>query len=380
MQQRIAANADGQDLASAAASFHTGRTPITGGSHMTEPCRHGAPRRITRFAAAAFVLIAATSLGLRDAAAEVKAASSSRSLSQVPLLLADMRGYFKEAGADVNWKYIENQPAVMAALVSGEVDVASIGCQGVFDANVAGQDIQVITGISAANSLLVLSSKVASTLKVKADAPLNDRLRALKGMKIATSPVGTTNFAYLNYYLREAGLDSQKDVTILPAPDPGSIVAGVRGGRFDAGAYSVGGLEPLLADGSGVLWVSIARGDVPSLAGVLITCIAARSSYVKANPGVVKAIQVAMAKAANIARGPSSTTEIAAEVKQKWFAGMDPKLYQLSYASAMPGWYAEARIPKKSYDRLIEIHGAITRKDYSSVTFAKTVLPDGQGR
>ena len=30
-----------------------------------------------------------------------------------------------KAGADINWRYIENQPAVMAALVSGEVDVAS---------------------------------------------------------------------------------------------------------------------------------------------------------------------------------------------------------------------------------------------------------------
>ncbi len=314
-----------------------------------------------------------------QAAAPIKAASATQGLSVGPLLLATTDKLFGDNGVNIDWRFLPNQGPTMAALLSDEIQVGVIGCQGVFDANLAGKDLRVIAGISTANSVLILRSDVAAKLKVGPDAPVQARLQALRGLKLATSPVASTNYAYLSSYLAAAGLDPKKDVTILPAPEPSALLAGVRAGKFDGAAYGPGALEPLLADKSGVLWVSLARGDVPALKDSLFMCVAAKKAFVDANPEAVKGIQATLAKATRLMQDPATAEKSRATIKKGFFSAMDEQLYSLSYAAALPA-YLPSLITPRGYDSLMQIQSAVTGKNYSSVKYAETVVDGAKAK
>lgn len=338
------------------------------------------PTRRSVVAAMLLGALAGTTLGTCAGAAEpIKAASATRGLSVGPLLLATGSHMFAENGVDIDWRFLPNQGPTMAALLSDEVQVGVIGCQGVFDANLAGKDLRIIAGISTANSVLILRSDVVAKLNVSPDAPLEKRLQALRGLKLATSPVASTNYAYLSSYLSAAGLDPKKDVTILPAPEPTALLAGVRAGKFDGAAYGPGALEPLLADKSGVLWVSLARGDVPELKDTLFMCVAAKKAFVDSHPDAVKGIQATLAKATKLMQDPATAGQSRATVRKNYFDAMNEQLFDLSYAAAVPG-YLPSRITAAGYQSLINIQASVTGKNYDSIKFNDTVLDGAQAK
>jgi NitT/TauT family transport system substrate-binding protein len=309
----------------------------------------------------------------------IQAASATRGLSAGPLLMAYAEDLFKKAGVDIDWKFLPNQGPTMAALLSDGVSIGVIGCQGAFDANLAGKHLQLIAGLSTANSLLVVRSDVIKKTGVAVDAPIKKRLQALKGLNIATSPVGTTNYAYLTSYLTWAGLDPKRDINILPAPEPNALLAGLRAGKFDGAAYGPGALEPLLADKSGILWVSLGRGDVPQLKKSIFICAAAKKEFVDSHPKEVAAIEEVFAQATQMMQDKATAEAARETVRKAFFAQMDKTLFDLSYASSVPG-YLPGTISEEGFDSLVGIQTMVADKDYSSVKFKDTVAAVAQSK
>ena len=69
--------------------------------------------------------------------------------SEIPFRAALARGYFKQQGLQIEPILIRGGPAAIAALVSGEVDFASIGgAQAIFRAKARGLDLSIIGCIS----------------------------------------------------------------------------------------------------------------------------------------------------------------------------------------------------------------------------------------
>ena len=69
--------------------------------------------------------------------------------SEIPFRAALARGFFKQQGLQVEPILIRGGPAAIAALVSGEVDFASIGgAQAIYRAKARGLDLSIIGCIS----------------------------------------------------------------------------------------------------------------------------------------------------------------------------------------------------------------------------------------
>ena len=95
------------------------------------------------------------------------------------------------------------------------------------------------------------------------DAWINDQIRALKGLTIGTNPVGATYTQMLRVYLKEYGIDPDKDVKLVGIADAGALITGLEQGRFDAIRTASGLVEQALALNAGTVWFSGARGDIP---------------------------------------------------------------------------------------------------------------------
>ncbi len=92
----------------------------------------------------------------------------------------------------------------MQAMLAGDLDVAYVGAAPVIPALSQGLDAKIIEPVQINGSSLVLRPEY------KYESP-----KDLKGLRIATYPSGTIQDTLLREWLKENGLDPEKDVTIL---------------------------------------------------------------------------------------------------------------------------------------------------------------------
>ncbi len=274
----------------------------------------------TSILAVSFLLLvgSTTSQAAVTAAPKVTILSSTNSMSAGPLLYLDATGESPKFGVDLSFKYVLNNPAVLAALLSGSADVAAIGCQGVLDAGEQGVPLVIIAALTTASHELVLSKSAAAKAQQAGVTPKSswqDRIKALKGLKIATSPAGTTTNAFFTSIVQLVGLKPGSDVTILPASNPTAMAAGIKTGSYDGAYYGSGLFGDIIADGSAVHWLF--GPEIPQINGIPTFCLVTKESWAKAYPGSVFSIYRAISYSINKMKNARSTAEPV--VKAKFF-------------------------------------------------------------
>jgi NitT/TauT family transport system substrate-binding protein len=193
-------------------------------------------RRVTTCTFGLFVLSLAIVLGASLAHAEAPTkldhGASTTWFGHVPLMVAIDRGYFKEAGLDVELKPIVKSSDRMLALTQGGVQWTNTGVLSVIVEMAKGND----SFYWFAN---VDDSPGAEGLVVQ---PAIDRIKNLRGKKIAVTLASGAEIT-LYYLLKEAGL-ALGDVRIVPMA-ANEMVAAFANKNIDA--YCV--WEPAFSDG-----------------------------------------------------------------------------------------------------------------------------------
>src|SRR5688572_17913445 len=135
------------------------------------------------------------------------AVGGQNSFYYLPITIAERQGYFKDEGLNVKLSDFAGGAAALRAVVGGSADVVSgayehtISLQGkkqYFQAFVAqGRLPQIALGVSTAKAGQVKS------------------LKDLKGLKIGVSAPGSSTHNLVKQLLTKAGLDPNKDVSIV---------------------------------------------------------------------------------------------------------------------------------------------------------------------
>lgn len=265
---------------------------------------------------------------------------------------------------------------MVAAVLSGDADFAFPATVTALDAIQEGADLVVVGGGLKMASTLALTTDAVKKSGVSADAPVKQRLAALKGLKVATSPDGSGNNSFLRELVRKAGLDPEKDLKIIGVQDPSAIVGGLKQGRFDAGFYGVGVIEANIAAGDAELWVSSARGDVTELVGDQMGMVMVTSKKTLADrPKVVSAMFDAMVDTEQfIANEP----EAAGDALQKaWFPDLDQKVFDLSWEQASEAYPSDGAFTKAQFETAIDVMKG-SGKDYT-IDYGDAVYAKAQG-
>jgi len=110
----------------------------------------------------------------------------------------------------------------MQAMLAGDLDFAYVGAAPFVTAAATGLDGKIIAAAQTQGSSVVLKTGLNYT------SPAD-----LKGLTIATFPAGTIQDTILRTWLKEQGLDPEKDVKIV-AMGPGDATTAIMAGKVDA--------------------------------------------------------------------------------------------------------------------------------------------------
>jgi phosphonate transport system substrate-binding protein len=120
-----------------------------------------------------------------------------------------MRDYFREAGEPTDYVLFSNYEAQVAALLAGQIDIA-------WNTNVAYVRCeQALGGQARVLAMRNTDRDFTTRLVVRADSGVSD-LAGLRGKRLALGSADSAQAAILPlFYLRQAGLDPERDLTLL---------------------------------------------------------------------------------------------------------------------------------------------------------------------
>lgn len=147
--------------------------------------------------------------------------------SEIPFRVAMARDYFKSQGLHIEPIFIRGGPAAIAALVSGEVDFASIGgAQAAIRSKARGLDVSIIGSISNQTNYQLLGNKQTRTLE------------DLKGKIIGITGAGAFSDFAMRSFLKKNNIDPNKDVVLRAVGNTVLRAAALEKGLIAAAPFS----------------------------------------------------------------------------------------------------------------------------------------------
>jgi len=314
-------------------------------------------RRSARLYAAALLAVAATALsscansgGSGSEEGTIVFQPATESMAVLTQLGAFSTDAFKDAGLDVDYNAPIPNAAQAAQSVTTGSDIAIVGSSGVLPGVAAGRDmVTVATLTKGPTTQITLRNDVIERLGLAEDASAEDKIKALKGLKIALPQPGSLTDVVTREAFRLFGIDADKDMTIRPITEPTALVTAVREGQVDGYAFSAPTSVQPVAEGYGSVWVSL--NEVPELAELPFIDVVTSKTFLKERrDDVVKFVKVLQESAQVLADDPDSVKE---SIQKKYFAELEPNLFDLSWEFSLPTAQNGIEPSKVGFDALV---------------------------
>ena len=250
----------------------------------------------------------------------------------------------------------------IAALLSDLADVCQNGITVGLNAIAQGGDFKGMMQQIGQITEITISSAAMKRLGISVNAPIGDRIAALRGLRVAGPPPGTTNHYLMDAILHEGGM-SIADVRYQPLADLSALNASLANDRIDAAIWSVGGLSPSQADGTGARFISLANGDIPFLREVPNVAVYAPSGYVQENRELLQHVQAAFADV--VARLRADPVGYAAAYKAAYLPDLDPKAWEENLPQAVGAFIPDVEGTREGWDFWVERLDADSEDDFS---------------
>lgn len=279
-------------------------------------------------------------------------------LASYPRLQAETAGYFADQGVTLNQvSTIANANQLVQAVAQGQADMALTGGTGPLAAAGAGRGVTVVAVVGAPAPLqLALTTKTLDALAAKGitkSSPIADKFAALKGMKIATFPTGSTTDLLLRNGLKANGVEPDRDLTIQPFGDAAALIAAAKQGASDGLVAFPNQSTTPGADGWGDVFIDFlaeakASVDVPYIV------VIANNDFVKNSPDTVKKFLQALVASRDDAK--NMTAEKSAALKAKFFAESSDAAFQAGLTAILPA-FAGSIVPTQTQaDNLLRVY------------------------
>lgn len=204
------------------------------------------------------------------------------------LRIANELGLFQKRDLGVKFIVLDNANAAAAALISGSAPIIVAGPPELVVARSRGQQSVAIANVyNGLGASLVLSKSVSDKLGTAGSAPVAERLKALDGLLIAApSPTATYKIAF-DGAAKSVGAQIRftymAQATVVAAMDSGAIQGFL--GSAPVWAYPV-------VKGSGVLWISGPKGEIPAAFTPSSTAsVQTMHDFAEKNPEVIRKLQ-----------------------------------------------------------------------------------------
>ena len=245
-------------------------------------------------------------------------------LYYLSLTIAETKGYFKDAGLDVEIADFQGGAKSLQALMGGSADVVAGAYEHTIRMQQRGQDIKGFALIGRGMQIsIALRKDVAAKVKGPAD---------IKGMKFGVTAPGSSTHMLLNFWAAKGGLKAT-DVVAIGVGAGASVVAAIEKGEVDGVSQTDPALT-ILTDKDLVKIVLDTRtmkGNQDVFGGAFpAASLYSQTDFVKKNPGTVQALANAIVKADQWLQ-TASPADVAKSVPEAYLLG-DRAVYEKSFA------------------------------------------------
>jgi NitT/TauT family transport system substrate-binding protein len=276
---------------------------------------------LTRAAALAATLSLLPTLA--SAQQPVRIAQGFASLSFLPVWAARALNTFSAEGLTATAIVSPGgDPAALAALDAGDVDLAAVGTESVLRAVAKGQPFEIVYSLMSKVTLeVVVAPSFLEKSGVKPGDPLQKRIAALKGATIGVAAIGGTQETAARWLAAKGGLDPKSDIKIAQVGSPPALQAALENKRIDA--FVLSPPEGYLATKSGAGTILISLGDeFPLLADQpYLVLVAKKPIDDRASELIVKTVRAMQAASAALVANPETA---ALAIQKQFFAKADP--------------------------------------------------------
>lgn len=266
---------------------------------------------------------------------KITIAQPSNSLSFSPIVIAEQLGYFKEEGLEAELVLAGSGSKTAAAVIGGSANIGSSALGDLIGAVAQGQDVKVFGVFTVGSTTgIVVRQSVADEKGVTPQSPIEQRVQALKGLKLAISTPGSGTDTTLRYVLQKYGVDPERDVEILTTGAVVNSMAAYAQGSADGASLSSPSTETAVVEHGAVNLINTALpNEVPGLSEQANTGFWATGEWLEQNPEQATAALIAIWRAIDyINQNPEQAREL---VHKAAWEQTDPQVFELAWDSTL---------------------------------------------
>ena len=267
--------------------------------------------------------------------------------SELPFRAALARGYFKQQGLQIEPILIRGGPAAISALVSGEVDFASIGgAQAIFRGKSRGLDLTIIGCISSTTNYILLGNKQTRTVE------------DLKGKIIGVTGAGTYSEFAIKAFLKKNNINPDKDVVLRAIGGTVLRAAAIEKGIIAAAPFSTEDGVRLIKAGYSVI------SNLSESLGIPQNILVTRNEMLEKFPETSKRMLKAYIQGINLAKFNKQEA-----LKAGYAAGLqgEPEIVSAAWDLYAPGLTSDLSIATAGLQQMLDedIRAGLVDKNFT---------------
>ena len=265
----------------------------------------------------------------------------------LPLSVAERKGFFKDAGLEVEIPDFPGGAKALQALVGGSADFVSGAYEHTINMAAKHQPIKAV----------VLQQKYSAIVLVmpKDKAASYNGGKGLKGLKVGVTAPGSSTNMFLNNLLVKAGL-KPGDAAVIGVGAGAGAVAAMEKGEIDA----LANLDPVVTqlESTGKFVAVVDTRTEQGMKEVyggdyMASVIYATDEYIQKNPNTVQAVVNAMVRADKWIAG-AKPDEIVALMPNEYKAG-NPALYKEGLLKNLNGYSHDGVMSMKAAENVYKV-------------------------
>jgi NitT/TauT family transport system substrate-binding protein len=283
-------------------------------------------RRSFALGAVSLAVIGAPAIVRAQGLTKVKVTQPAESLSYMPLYVGRAKGFFKEAGIDLEVVVTRGDGPDVQALMAKEVEFVATPPHHLFTLYLQNRKLLGVCGIlGRCGTNVVIGKEAATERRITEDSPIEEKLKAMKGLTFGASTPGSLTYNIGLYYILRAGLKPQVDAKVVGTGTGVAALAAMKNRIADASLFPSPTADEAVHLGIADWLINNTRGQDPELKEFLHAVIYVRPDYLADNTDLCKRMIAAIVKSQAYIRS-AAVEDIATSIRP-FFASLDDKVF-----------------------------------------------------
>ncbi len=271
----------------------------------------------------------------------------------LPLLVASDKGMFAKEGFEVEITPTAGDGPDVDALIAGSAQFTVSTPNRLLMSYEQGKPLLAIMNMANRNAIdCVINKQTAAKLGIDENTPLDQKLKAMKGLKAAGTRPGAFTYLVLVDYAKRAGLVPQQDVQILGIGGHSAMLPALESGSIDIVCNTSPSTDLMVKRGKAIRFTYNSAGRDPAYDEFLFELLYVRPDYAKANPETVRAFCRALLAAIADIRDTPAKDQL--PLLKKWFSGVDEDVLVQSLETLKPIFRRDGRVTPESLRKATE--------------------------